>query len=402
VSAARLRILLVLDEGIDANVVRHVLPAGAVLQTSEVRDSIARTTQLLDEVNPDVVLLGCATNSDASVDVVRRIARSRNDLPIVVLYDGSPNGFMDRAFDAGADDLIVLPQPPDYVAFALEKVIARRRGPASTELAPMIAVLGPKGGTGKTLTACNLAVALAEAGARTMIVDLDLEFGDVGLALGLPPEKTLYDLAVSGGSIDGEKVAGFVADHPSGARALLAPVRPDQAGVVDAAFLRPLFEVLRTQYDYVIVDTPPSFSPHVIAAIDAASDLCVVGMLDALSLKDTRIGLETLARMGYEADGITLVLNRADTHVGISQSDVKTLLGKAPDVQLPSDRAVPRSITQGKTIVEAEPRSGAARAFRALAERYVERGRVVVDDAEPVREQNDRRGFRRAMLRKAV
>jgi pilus assembly protein CpaE len=234
----------------------------------------------------------------------------------------------------------------------------------------MIAVLGPKGGTGKTLTTCNLGEALAGAGASAVIVDLDLQFGDVGLALGLRPQRTIHDLAVAGGTLDAEKVESFLARHPSGASALLAPVRPDQAANVSPQFLRSVFELLRSRHEFVIVDTPPAFSPEVIAAIDSASHICLVGMLDALSLKDTKIGLETLAQMGYDTADVTLVLNRADTSVGISMTDVERLLGRKPDVLIPSDRAIPTAITEGRTIVGAEPHSAAARAFVSLAQTY--------------------------------
>ena len=228
----------------------------------------------------------------------------------------------------------------------------------------MITVLGPKGGTGKTVTSSNLAVALALEGKSAVLVDLDLQFGDVGLALGLEPTRTIYDLAVSGGSLDAEKIDGFLAEHPSGARALLAPLRPDQAAAIGTSFLREVFEILRSRYDFVVVDTPPAFTPEVIAAVDASSHLCVVGMLDALSLKDTKIGLETLEEMGYDPKAVTLVLNRADSNVGITQSDVEQLLGRAPDVLVGSDRAIPRALTSGQPIVVAEPRSKAAAVVR--------------------------------------
>ena len=204
-----------------------------------------------------------------------------------------------------------------------------------------------------------------------MLVDLDLQFGDVGLALGLEPTKTIYDLATSGGTLDGDKVESFLARHPSGARALLAPLRPDQAAAITTAFLREVFEILRSRFDFVLVDTPPAFSPEVIASVDASSHLLMVGMLDALSLKDTKIGLETLGEMGYDPRAITLVLNRADSSVGITPLDVEQLLGRAPDVLVGSDRAIPRALTNGQPIVVAEPKSKAARSYAALAERYL-------------------------------
>jgi pilus assembly protein CpaE len=401
VSLARTRILLLVADGVDEGSVRHALPPGAMLRTSTIRESLDRTAQMLEDVDPDVVLVGCSSHSEPSLEVMRKVGARRSDCPIVVLYEGNPNGFMDQAFDAGADDLIVLPQPAEHVAFAIEKVIARRRGPASPRVGSMIVVLGPKGGTGKTLTACNLAVALAEEGARPIVVDLDLQFGDVGLALGLRPGQTIYDLAVAGGSLDAEKVDSFLAEHESGLRALLAPLRPDQAGAIEIGLLRRLFELLRSRYDFVIVDTPPAFSPEVIAAIDSASELCVVGMLDALSLKNTKIGLETLAQMGHDPDAITLVLNRADTNVGITERDVAQLLGRSPDVLVPSDRTIPRTITQGRAIVEAEPRSGAARAFKSLAERYLQRERPSSTAREETAASTDKRVGRRALLRRA-
>ena len=127
-------------------------------------------------------------------------------------------------------------------------------------------------------------------------------------------------------------------------------------------FLRDLFTVARRSYDFVIVDTAPAFSPEVIVAIDASSHLCLVGMLDALSLKDTKIGLETLKQMGYSTDDVTLVLNRADSSVGISMSDVYSLLKKDPDILVPSDRVDParahgrRDDLRGRSEVGRGPR----------------------------------------------
>ena len=102
----------------------------------------------------------------------------------------------------------------------------------------------------------------------------------------------------------------------------MAPVRPDQASAVTIEFLRELYPLLRASNDFVIVDTPPGFSPEVIASIDSSTHICMVGMLDSLSLKNTKLGLETLELMGYKRDRIRLVLNRADTNVGVTQDDV--------------------------------------------------------------------------------
>ena len=239
-------------------------------------------------------------------------------------------------------------------------------------LAPLICVLGPKGGTGKTVTVCNLGIAMTEAGRRTVVVDLDLHFGDVGLGLRLTPDRTIYDLARSGGSLDDDKLADYLVAHPSGLRALLAPTRPDHAGAVSTSFIAEVLAVLRATNEIVVVDTPAGFPPEVITSIDSSSAVCMVGMLDAFSLKDTKLGLETLDLMGYDRESVRLVLNRADTHVGIGQDDVRAILGREPDVLVPSDRDIPRSVTKGAPMVSAEPNSTAAKAFRYLASLYLD------------------------------
>src|SRR5207253_7437041 len=175
-----------------------------------------------------------------------------------------------------------------------------------------------------------------------------------------------------------------------GVRALLAPIRPDHAGAVRSDFITEVLAVLRSMGDVVIVDTPAGFPAEAITAIDSSTDACVVGMLDAFSLKDTKLGLETLDRMGYERSSIRLVLNRADSHVGISQDDVKVILGREPDVMVPSQRDIPRTITTGTPIVAAQLRSSAAKAFRKLATMYATEA-VAVFTANAVASSEPRR-----------
>jgi pilus assembly protein CpaE len=185
------------------------------------------------------------------------------------------------------------------------------------------------------------------------------------------PEKTIYDLAKSGGSIDMEKLETYLTPHVSGVRALLAPTRPDQASFVSTDLLRDVFSLLRSNYDYVVVDTPPGFTPEVIASIDVSTHICIVGMLDSLSLKNTKLGLETLELMGYDNSRITVLLNRADSRMGISSDDVAAIVGRTPDVLVPSNREIAKSMTDGVPIAVAAERSEAARAFRELADLYL-------------------------------
>jgi pilus assembly protein CpaE len=221
--------------------------------------------------------------------------------------------------------------------------------------------------------------------------------GDVGLGLRLPPERTIYDLARSGGTLDAEKLDDYLTPHASGVRTLLAPTRPDHAGAVAPKFIGEVLAVLRSMSDVVVVDSSAGFPPEVITAIDSSTDICVVGMLDAFSLKDTKLGLETLDRMGYDRDAVRVLLNRADSHVGISMDDVNAILGRAPDVLVPSQRDIVRTITEGTPIVLAQPRSSAAKAFRKLASMYAT-APMTASEANPVQIHETRR---RPLLRRA-
>jgi pilus assembly protein CpaE len=367
--AGAVKALVALDYGIDSHAVENVLPIASNIQVVGMVEGLERGWTVLEETAPDMLLIACQGYSERALYLIEDAAKNRPDRPIVVLFFGTPDGFMERVFEAGADDLVTLPMAAEDVRFALEKVVARKRGSTgATTQNPMICVLGPKGGTGKTLTVCNLAVSLALLGKEAAIVDLDLQFGDIGIALGLAPDRTVHDLAGTGGSIDSDKVESFLMKHDSGVRALLAPSRPDQAAAVSVELLRDVYAAMRARYDYVVVDTPPGFNPEVIATIDTASHLCVVGTLDALSLKDTKLGLETLELMGVDTERIVLVLNRADSKVGITHADAAQILGREPDILVPSDREIPRAVTEGRPI--AGTGSAAARSFDMLARRF--------------------------------
>ena len=363
--------ILTVEPGVDAEVVQDSLPDDPDFNVVAVATSSEDTLRWLSESAIDVLLVACAGYSDRALVLLDTVARQNPDLHVMVLGHGSPNGFLRRAFEAGADDIVMLPASRDQIRFEIQKLIARKLGadaPVPADNSRLVCILGPKGGTGKTLTATNLAVCLAQRGQRVALVDLDLQFGDVALCLGLPPERTVYDLAQSPGALDYDKLDAFLAMHSSGVRTLIAPRRPDQASAVGAELLREVYSIVRSTFDWVVVDTPPGFTAEVITSIDSSTDVVMVGMLDSLSLKNTKLGLETLELMKYDPDHIYLLLNRAHSRVGISQSDVEAVLGRTPDVFIPSDREIPRTVNEGIPIVVARPQSEPAEAFGRLAD----------------------------------
>jgi pilus assembly protein CpaE len=377
VDAQAIKTLVVLDDAIEEAAVRTTLPHDPTIQIVGMVRGVEESWAAVQRTPTDLLVIACSGYSEGVLTLIANSARDQPELPSVVLSQSSPDGFLQRLFDMGADDVVRLPESPERVRFALQKVVARRRAAlaSSTEsLAnPMICVLGPKGGTGKTVSTSNLAVALASGGRRVTAVDLDLQFGDLALCLGVRPETTIYDLASSPGSLDEDKLDAYLVPHDSGARVLVAPTRPDQAASIRVDFLREVYAILRATNDFVVVDTPPGFTPEVISAIDTSTDICMLGMLDTLSLKNTRLGLETLDLMGYAHERVVLVLNRADSRVGISDEDVERIVGRKPEIRIPSDVEVTRSVNDGKPIVLSRPKSEAAQSYRRLAEAFLAR-----------------------------
>jgi len=368
----------------------------------------------------DALIVAVADYTREAQAFVIAAHRQHPDRPIVLLCPDGNNGELRDAFINGVDDIVALPPEQaegidpalaSQLAFALEKAVMRRRGAVSKSAAVrnVICVLGLKGGSGKTLTSVNLAVSLAQSGHSVAVLDLDLQFGDVALAMGLSPVRTIYDLVRSGGSLDAGKLGDFLIEHSSGVRALLAPVRPDQAAMITVPFLSEVERLLGEMFEFVVIDTPPSFAPEVISAVDSSTDVLVIAMRDTLSLKNTKLGLETLERMEYDRRRLKIVLNRANTNVGIDREDVLAILGQDVDILLPSHRDIARSINEGVPIVS-QRGSEASRAFRALAELYVDEAEaratngassVPDTDVPQVRDGETARPARQSIFRRA-
>jgi pilus assembly protein CpaE len=392
---ASMKALVALDRHVDRDLVETLMTSHARL---DVADYVEIGEGPAQDGTSDVLVVACGEFNQDVGEYVGSASHAHPGRPIVIVCATAVNGHVSEAMGAGADDILTLPASHDFdaaramsqdVLFSIEKALARRRGvvtQTTQRLGRMICVLGLKGGSGKTLTAANLAVSLADAGRTVAIVDLDLQFGDIGLTMGMSPDRTMYDLARSGGSLDAEKLNDFLTVHPSGVRALLAPARPDQAGVVTPELLKDVYRLLRETHEFIVVDTPPSFTPEVIGAVDASTEACMVSMLDSPSLKNTKLGLETLELMDYTGP-VRLVLNRADSNVGISREDVMAIVGRTPDVLVPSDRNIVRAVNQGEPIALLQRRSDAARAFHLLAQLYRA-------DEEPAVNGTRRRGFR--------
>jgi pilus assembly protein CpaE len=314
------------------------------------------------------VILHATRSSALPVDELAAI-REYTRAPIVLLASGESSALLEDALDADVADVLLLPQLTENVVFAVRKAghAGRRQGKSRGD-GRIITVFSPKGGTGKTVTATNLATSFAKyAGKRTLLLDLDLQFGDAAIMLGIEPEKTIQDLVVAPGELDPEKLAGYTTRHSSGLDVLPAPIRPEDAELVTEQKLSRLLEVAKESYDVIVVDTSPFFHGPMLATLDRTDDLLLVCGLDVPTIKNVRLSLQTLQLLSFPSERIRIVLNRANSNVGMKRGEVEAALEAKIRFEVPSDRAVPLAVNRSNPAVLSDPKADFSRALREMA-----------------------------------
>ena len=373
-SAGRILAIVVGDApGLDA--VRAALAACDDLEVVGAEPTVDGVAEALSTVDVDVVLLATRSRSFPVGELAE--VRARTGAPVILLAPATAPELLELALELQMADALLMPQPPESVLFAIRKVAGARddAGGGRAGRGRVFTAFSPKGGTGKSVTATNLAVALGELRQRTLLVDLDLQFGDCAVMLGLQPELTVLDLVSASGELDADKLAGYVVRHASGIDLLAAPKRPEDAELVSIQRLVGLLEVARESYDVVVVDTAPFLHGPILTALDHTDALLLLAVLDVPTLKDVRQTLETLELISFPRERIHLVLNKADAPVGMTQADVEAVFVRRFAYALPEDRHVPLSVNRSSPALVAEPRSPFADAMRGVAETLLERVR---------------------------
>jgi pilus assembly protein CpaE len=248
-------------------------------------------------------------------------------------------------------------------------------GPGAAEgsghVGQLLTVFSPKGGVGKTTLAVNLGIALADRGkARVCVVDLDLGFGDIAITLQLIPARTLADAVHFESGLDFSTLEPLLTPHGSGISTLVAPVQPDAKDSIPPALVGRILSLLKANFDYVIVDTAPTFDEFVLQAFDETSELLLLTTLDVPTLKNVKIAVETLDLLNFPKQRRHLVLNRADDKVGLSAGEVESTLGMKIEVAIPTSSQVANATNSGEPISAALPRHPVSLAVAKLAQAF--------------------------------
>jgi len=254
---------------------------------------------------------------------------------------------------------------------------------ASPRRSKVIVVVSPKGGAGKTAVSSNLSVALAQRHpGRVVAVDLDVQFGDLGLALSLSPERTLAQLARSS-QIDATTLKLHLTPTTDGLFMLAGANDPVDADSIGHAHVSQVLPMLAESFDFVVVDTPAGLDELTLAALECATDLLLVSSLDVTSIRSLRNALDAFDHIGISAER-TLLLNRADSKVGLNPSDAEDVMGMKIACSIPSSREIPLSLNLGTPVIISEPKSAVAKQLQQLSQLFAP------SNAEPTR-----KGWRR-------
>lgn len=360
--------VLVENDAAWANALAAGLPSG-----TQVVASIAQLDNWLANQNDEyAVVLGPNTDLAEAVELAERLRYDHPTTGIVLLRHELSATVFQTAMRAGIP-AVVAANDVDGMSAAVGRARVTWeaiRGPADSggdRRGKVITVFSPKGGVGKTTVAVNLAVALSGSGAaRVCLVDLDLAFGDVAITLQLIPEHTIAEAVDAEEHLDFSLLETLLTRHEN-CSILAAPTHPEGKDRVSPALIRRVLRVLRQHFDYVIVDTSPSFDDQVLHAFDETDECILVATLDVPTVKNMKVAIETLDGLDLVPGHRHLLLNRADDEVGLSPANVETLLKMPVATALPTALAVANATNHGRPIVLSRPEHPVSKALIRLA-----------------------------------
>lgn len=352
---------------------------------------IASVAEQLVGPDTELVVIGPELDLDTSLALSKHIIDGHPEVSVMLVTQPEPKVW-EPALRAGVADVVAPSADAREIDRAFSAVLQRAEkrkknltrslpppspglavpGAVVTEQRRAITVVSPKGGSGKTMTSTNLALGLAQQNpGQTVLVDLDLEFGDVTNALLLEPDHTIYDAVRQINKLDITTLKVFLTPHPSGLYVLCAPLQPEEGEAIKPSDALRVLELLKAEFPYVVVDTAGGLSEHTLSAIEASTDVVLMSALDVASVRALSKAVDALDKLGMKKQTRHFVLNRANARVGLTPGDVEDTVGLPIDVEIQSSRAVPVSMNQGTPVLEINPRSRIGKQLNSLVERFV-------------------------------
>ncbi|MFT7600342.1 MAG: pilus assembly protein CpaE [Acidimicrobiales bacterium] len=337
----------------------------------------AEAAAIICAATPLIVTIGADVRTDDAIELLQAIDIHRPEIGLVAFRSRLTEQDTLLLLRHGAREVLDANlASDDELSTALDRVfhlVTQRL--SSVEEAPelarrVIAVVSPKGGTGKTTIATNLAVGLARAMPnQVLLIDLDMQIGDVASAIGVTPENSLKD-ALGNGQVDLTAMKVFLTRHDSGLAVLTPPDSLADAEDIDADVLKKTMATLSEEFPIVILDTAAGIDEYAFVALEFASDLLFVTTTDVPAIRAVAKQLEALDRLHLTEPRRKLVLNRSDAKVGLSQTDIEQTIGMPASFTVPSSRVIPLSTNQGVPHIESGATDATAKALRQLVAEF--------------------------------
>jgi len=331
---------------------------------------------------PLVAVLGPSCAGSDGLEAAEKLVSDRPEVGAILIAPELSTDLFRQALRAGIRDVLPAPVDTTQLSEAVRRVVetlAVARPLATTGAVEpagptgrVITVFSTKGGAGKSVIAANLAVVLARRSERPVVlVDADLQFGDVAVMLKLAPQHTIVDAVGSIDRLDTSLLQNLLVRHePSGVLVLPAPLEPAFADQIGAEEMVRIVEMLTSFAEYVVVDTPAYFNDVVLGLIEVSDEVLLVAGMDIPNIKNVKIGLQTLRLLNTPMSKLRLVLNRANSKVKLDVGEVERTLQVKADCLIPSDVVVPQSVNKGTPVVLDAPKSGVARSIEQLADLF--------------------------------
>jgi pilus assembly protein CpaE len=323
--------------------------------------------EALREHQPDALFADLGLCPHDTLDLLDRLPAPRPMLAVCGPQDDSQ--VILRAMKQGAREFFPPAPGREAVRELVDRLVLESRPAAPAgRLAPVLAVMGAKGGVGATVVACQLAAALQAMGSRTVVVDLNYPLGDVALHFDVRPSYTLAHVVKQADDLDATYLRGLLQGHRSGVQILAAPERVEEAELVRGVHVERVISLLRGEFDFVVLDVSRSWNEASVRALDLASEILLITSLDVPTLNHARQHLDLLRRLGHSDAKIHPIANRYSRRDAVTDKEFAQFLGRAPDTQLPNDYPnTVGSVNEGRPLGEVAPRSPLHQAYVALA-----------------------------------
>jgi pilus assembly protein CpaE len=336
------------------------------------------------EGTADVLVLSPGVKDADALGLAEFVGRIAPAAAVVLVRERAPNGLLPSAMRAGVRDVVDLSQGSQDLRDALERAVAwavnlrAMGGGERTAVVPVhrgkvVSLFSSKGGTGKTFLSCNLAVAVAElSGEDTAIVDLDLSMGDVLSYFGRDTNQAVEDVLAVGSMTEPQDVRAAGIKVADGVWAYAGQTEPAGQSTITGEAVGKFLRALQGVFPYVLVDASANYSDHSLSAFDASDSVFLVTGLDVVGVRHLSVAMETLVSIGVPRQNIRVLLNRSDSKVGLTPTEVERVMKLQVDAMIPSSVLVPMSLNKGRPVCLDEPRSAVAKSIVAIAAKIVQ------------------------------